>query len=532
MEQVRQTAASARSWWSDLPAGRRAAILACVGVAIGGIVLLRILARPTYGTLFTELPPDDFNRVVSWLDTKQAPFRAEGADTVLVPEAQVLTTRAALAKEGIPSSGVVVGKEDLDKTSFSETRAQFEKRVQRMIEGEVTRTILQLEELKTAKVNIAFPETTPLFEEDKIPLTAAVQVTPRGSGAELARSTVDAIANIVASSVSGLAPERVAIVDSRGRRYRADEAQSGLNARDVAAHANERRDEETELEEDLTRSIARVTGPDNVRVVASLDLEWVDEIEERRELLPDPNGKPFRISEQTQEESYTGPGVAGGVPGTEPNVPTTPTGTPPTYPTATAQPINYSSTSSTVNNDFGEVKTRKQPLSPKVLKKSIGVFLNEGSVTAAEQARIQTTAEAAAGIDRARGDTLVVQRVPFEDIPEPTPPRGGSPFLRYLVPALIALIGLIAPVLLTRMASPPKRPAVEPLEEPLEEGGPPAPEPLAWDGLFEQPALSEEEMLRQEENRREEATLEYVRRAAMERPGDVAGALRAWLVDH
>jgi flagellar M-ring protein FliF len=531
MEQVRKSVTTLGSWWSDLSAGRRTAILGCVAVLVVGYLVFRVLARPTYGTLFTDLPSDDFNRVVDWLDTKKTPFETERSDTVRIPENMVITTRAQMAKEGIPAIGHIVGKEDLEQTSFSETRAQFEKRVQRMVEGEVTRTILLFDDVKSAKVNIAFPDNAPLFAEDKVPLTAAVSVTQRNPSSILASSTVDAIASIVANSVSDLAPQRVTIVDSRGRRYHADAAADGVSASEVSAQANERRDEETEIEEDLIRALGGVVGQKNVRVVASVELEWANESVKRKELLPNPDtGKPYTISEQNEEESYIGSGVQGGVPGTEPSVPTTPTGTPPTYPTtAQAGPINYSRSSSTKNNDTGILETERKSLSPKLVKKSIGVFLNENAVTAAEQARIQTTAAAQAGIDAARGDVLVVQRVPFGEEAAAQAEIGGPKFSRFVVPLVVAALGLLIPVVLSRMAAPPRRRAVDEEEEPLEETA--APSPVSWDGLFEEPGPSEEELLRQELAKRMEATFDTVRRLAEERPEDFASTLRAWLAD-
>ncbi len=532
MDRVRTSFAAVRDWWSDLRGGQRAAIIGCLVLAVGVVFVVRAVSQPTYSVLFTELPGEDFNKVVSWLDTKKVPFESRGSDTVLVPQERVITTRAEMAKEGIPTLGHIVGKEDLEQTSFSETRAQFQKRVQRMVEGEVTRTILLFDEVKSAKVNIAFPETEPLFKEDRVPLTAAVSVTMRNPNSELSRSTVDSIAGVVSNSVSDLAPERVTIVDSRGRRYHSQGQTDGLDATQIAAQANERRDQETELEEELQAGIGKVVGSNNVRVVASIELEWANESTKRKELLPDPETrKPFIVSDQSKEEAYTGPGVTGGVPGVEPNVAAPPEGAPPTYPVTAGGNINYSNAEKTRNYDYGILETDRKSLSPKTTRKSVGIFLNESTVSAGEQAKIQETASAQAGIDLTRGDVLVVQRVPFEEQPALEAPK-VSAFSRMLVPAIVALCGLFIPIVLSRMAAPPKpKPVEEPEEEELLPEEPPPPSPESWDGLFEEPALSEDDLIRQETLKRSEATFESVRRTAEERPEDFAAALRAWLVD-
>jgi flagellar M-ring protein FliF len=395
-----------------------------------------------------------------------------------------------------------------------------------MAEGEVTRTILTMEDVRSAKVNIAYPEDEPLFEEDRVPLTASVAVTSLNPNVRLTPTTVDAIATITANSISGLDPQRVAIMDSRGRLYHPASDRDGIDPAQVLEQENQRRERERELERRLREEIGGVVGPQNVRVVASIDLDWGQESVTERALLPNPvTGEGFVISEESETEEYTGPSPQPGVPGVEPNVPPPPEGVPPTYPAVEMGPIEYSRTDDTVNTDYGERVTERKNLPPNTERKAVGIFLNEEEVSAEQLARIETVAQSQ--IDVARGDVIAVQLVPFaeevmeEDVEEHWLRRYG----RVIVAGLMLLIGLIVPFAVGRMAAPPP---VE--EEELEEGEEPE-EGMAWEQLLAEQEAAEEDAARQQMIRQNQETFEFLRRTAEQNPEDFANALRAWLAD-
>jgi flagellar biosynthesis/type III secretory pathway M-ring protein FliF/YscJ len=318
-------------------------------------------------------------------------------------------------------------------------------------------------------------------------------------------------------------------------------AREGIDPELVVERENARRARENELEKKLRDEIGAVVGPKNVRLVASVELDWTAEKTSERMLLPDESGRGFKISEQHETEDYKGPGPQAGVPGVEPNVPPPPEGAPPTYPVTETGAIAYSRTQDTINQDYGERLTEKTPQAPRIARQSVGIFLNEGEVAAAEGARIEQAAIVAAGIDRPRGDMLVVQRVPFaeEALPKVVPTwwqRWG----RWLVPAIVTLFGIIVPLVMSWMAAPPPPapPPIELGEEPeAEEGGLLAEEtvPLetvGWEHILEErEVLDEAAEARAEIQRRANEVFEAVKAVAADRPQDFATALRAWLLD-
>ena len=83
----------------------------------------------------------------------------------------------------------------------------------RALEGELTRTIMQLNEVKAARVHIVMPKER-LFREDKKEATASVVLKLGARG--LSKQQISGISNLVAASVEGLKPSNIAIIDYDG----------------------------------------------------------------------------------------------------------------------------------------------------------------------------------------------------------------------------------------------------------------------------------------------------------------------------
>ncbi len=127
-----------------------------------------------------------------------------------------------LASKGMPSGGSV-GYEIFDKSdSFSATSFVQGVNALRALEGELSRTIRSLSRVQSARVHLVLPERR-LFERDREQPRASIVLKVSG---ELDAGQVRAVRHLVASAVDGLKPERISIVDERGRLL-ADGAQIG-----------------------------------------------------------------------------------------------------------------------------------------------------------------------------------------------------------------------------------------------------------------------------------------------------------------
>jgi flagellar M-ring protein FliF len=212
-----ETAGNSRlgNMWANLTPGQRmmiigTAIAVVVVVIVGGI----IATRAGYSTLYSGLSPEEAGLVVQELDAKKISYRITGGgSSIQVPTSQVYTARIGLASEGFPRSGIV-GFEIFDGNLFGMTDFLQKVNYRRALQGELAKTISQMQEVDGVRVHIVIPER-PLFKEDEQPATASV-VLKTNPARSLTSRQIEGIAYLVASSVEGLQPNRVTILDSRG----------------------------------------------------------------------------------------------------------------------------------------------------------------------------------------------------------------------------------------------------------------------------------------------------------------------------
>src|SRR5262249_55982815 len=134
--------------------------------------------------------------------------------TVLVPEEQLPKARLGLAVEGLPAKGGK-GFDLLDHVSLGTPPFLQHVNYVRALQGELARTIMQVESVTSARVHIVRPEPSPSLRPQK-PTTASVMLR-LNPGASLHRRVSAGITALVARAVEGLTPENVTLMDANGR---------------------------------------------------------------------------------------------------------------------------------------------------------------------------------------------------------------------------------------------------------------------------------------------------------------------------
>ncbi len=153
----------------------------------------------------------------SWKKLKDAktPYQiAEDGKGILVPSDKVYEMRLSLASEGLPQGGGV-GFEIFDRKNFGMTEFVQKLNYQRALQGELSRTISQLNGVEQARVHLVMPEKS-LFKENEKPATASI-VLKMKSNRPLSDNEVQGVVHLVASSIEGMDPEHVTVLDSRGK---------------------------------------------------------------------------------------------------------------------------------------------------------------------------------------------------------------------------------------------------------------------------------------------------------------------------
>ncbi len=381
----------------------------------GGFFGWSAATAPRFAVLFSNLESADAAGIIEKLRENKIPYKIGHAGTeISVPEETVYETRLSLAGEGLPSGGGI-GFELFDQQRFGESEFSEQVKYHRALEGELARTIAHLSGVESARVHLVLPSRS-LFASSDNAASASVALRLKPS-AKLSREQARGIVNLVASSVRGLTPAAVTVVDGSGRKLAGgdDEQETVTNSLEF------QRNYERGLARDLQQILDTAVGPNKsvVRVAADVTFAREEVTEERI----DPESTASRSFQIIEEHSANSNVTSGGVPG----VVSTLDGADPNL---ASKPQNGLVRRSETRN-YEISKTTRKTAEPvgRVTRISVAVAVDgtwkgkgEKRVFSArskeELATIKNLLVSAAGIKDARGDQIAVECVPFAALEE------------------------------------------------------------------------------------------------------------------
>ena len=522
--------------FTALPVQRQIAVLGGIAMAIALAVSLALWGlRPSYQVLLPGLGERDVVDAMSVLGRHGIDHKLDSATgALMVPATKMHEARLHLATEGLPRESTV-GFELLDRpTGLGGTSRLAEAaRYQRALEGELARSIMTLDSVESARVHLALPrESVFVRERGKPGASVLLNLHP---GRTLDEKRVAGIVHLVASSVPDLEPERVTVVDQRGRLL------SGPGE-DRALTSMKRLEYTREIEEALRRRVhdilAPLVGEEGVRAQVTAEIDFT-EVESTHEAY-DPERTVLR-SEQFSEEQQAGAGAAG-IPGALTNQP--PDGAVIVGGEGIAATSNAvsggSSRSATRNYEVDRRISHIRETPGAVKRLSVAVVVDDRRTTnesgetvmvprtEEEMAHLTALVREAVGFDESRGDRVNVVNASFRTIESPADslaaarPLWEEPWIQELARQALAGVGLLLVILLVL------RPAVKPLIKPQLPHAPAAlgPPALAVVGDDEEEAQDEGK-----EPETLEGRLEKARLLTREDPRLVAQVVRRWMQD-
>jgi flagellar M-ring protein FliF len=257
--------------------------------------------KSDYSILYSGLAGKDAGRIVEKLREMKVDFKLENDGTsIMVPTRKIHELRIEFASLGLPHSGEI-GYEVFDKTNIGMTAFVQKLNYHRALEGELARSIAQLDEVESARVHIVIPEPA-LFEEDKKEATASVivRIAPHSS---LSKRQVQGIAYLVAYSVEGLSNRNVNIVDTNGNIL-TDYMDNSESIQVTARQLDLQRNVEKYLSEKAQSLLDGVLGQgkSQVRIAVVMDFDQV----ERTKEMYDPERTAVRSEERNEVTSNAG----------------------------------------------------------------------------------------------------------------------------------------------------------------------------------------------------------------------------------
>jgi flagellar M-ring protein FliF len=422
----------AKEIWNRLPMPGRIATISAAVVTVGLIgAMVYYSSQGEYGVLFADLKPGDAQAIVEKLKVANVPYSlTNNGTTVNVPTDRVVEMRLQMASSGVLSGGHV-GFDLFDKTNFGATDFAQQVNFRRAIEGELGTTLEGMDEIEAARVHIT-PQKESVFTEKAAGAKASVMLRVK-QGKELSGERTQAIVSLIASSVEGLDPSGVSVMDTNGRLLSDGGGKSGGSFGDAGAfnaQLDAKRKYESETAARIIALITPIAGEGKVRADVSADVDF-SQIEQTEEKYA-PDTKYVRSQQNSQDtKTANSSNPISQVAGTRANDPNAPAGAnqPAANPPAATQTGNDQRTNSAINYELDKTVKRTIGGTGRVNRMTVSVLVDyktENNVGAARTAdeiqKIQELVAAAVGTDQARGDSVVVQTMPFDKpaVPEAT----------------------------------------------------------------------------------------------------------------
>jgi flagellar M-ring protein FliF len=306
-EFFKQLISQLSSIWQRLTLQQKIITSSLVIFTFLGLISLMVWSKSTPAgntmhPLYSNLEIDDAAAVAEQLQKSNIKFKAENEGrTILVDKDKIYQARMALAKAGLPKSHGV-GYELFDKTNLGMTDFVQKVNARRALEGELQRTIEGLEEVKSARVHIVVPEPTIFLDNQKdAKASVVVRMAP---GRELAKEQIRGITFLVSSSVDGLRPQNISIIDYEGKLlsnpFGGDEA-SMASSQNMEIQQNV----EKYLAAKADQILSEVLGPSKAKVKVSVLMDF-DKAEKTIEKY-DPESRVVRSEEREDENVKNAP---------------------------------------------------------------------------------------------------------------------------------------------------------------------------------------------------------------------------------
>ncbi len=284
--------------WSELGFNQKVSIfLSFVGVLIGMIALLVWTSRPNLRLLYGNLESQDLSEILVVVEDQGIPYRiGQGGSSIYIPNDAVYKIRMDLAAKGIPNGGDV-DFEIFDKANFGVSDFVQRANYMRAVQGELSRTIAQLQGIRSARVMVVVPENKLLVTNPNGGRATASVFIDTG-GAMLPQEAVNSIRFIVANAVEGLMLDNVAVVDNHGKVLSENLREDGF-AGIGTGQFKYRQNMEDYYVRKIESMLSKVVGAGNVvaRVSLEVDSEASTIVEEKF----DPDGQVPRTETNAED---------------------------------------------------------------------------------------------------------------------------------------------------------------------------------------------------------------------------------------
>jgi flagellar M-ring protein FliF len=185
-----------------------AAILASLAVA-----LWLEMSGPPYAVLNEGLSPADGGKVIAQLQKLGIPYQLQAAgNIIMVPAPQLAQARLQLGGAEVPGSDVQTAWSQLEDAPMTASDLAQSAMAQQALQLSLQQSIQSMNGIHSAQVFLALPQETPFLADQPKPAASVVIE----ADAAAAQAQGQAIANLIAGAVPGLAANEVTVETTGG----------------------------------------------------------------------------------------------------------------------------------------------------------------------------------------------------------------------------------------------------------------------------------------------------------------------------
>lgn len=430
-----------KSKWQQFNQGdRQVAVLAVLAIVAACVIVMMLWSASLgYRPLYGNQEGVETAQIIEVLEAEGISYRIDAnTGLILVTEDKLGPARMLLAARGVKAK-VPSGMESLGSSNIGTSQFMEQAKYRYSLEGELSRTIMALKAVKTARVHLAIPKKT-LFIRQQPELPSASVMLELYAGSNIQPEHIESIVNLVAGSVTGMTPERVQVVDQEGNHL-----SSTISINKDITQARDRQLKYTqELEQNLinraSSMLLPILGQDHFQVQVAARVNF-NQVEETQESL-DPVAV---VTKENLTSNETNSDMALGIPGALSNQPPAAAGADENNArrNLNSQETRQFDTGRSVRHTrYQQMQLESLSVSVLIDKKSAG----EAGWTQPQLDQLSTMVQDAIGYSVARGDKFSINSFDFAPVQitefEPMPWWQGESYQTYLRYFIGALLGL------------------------------------------------------------------------------------------
>ncbi len=522
-EQIKKALTSIKEYWVQLAPGRKklSAIIAGVVLAFAvGITAFLNFSGSSYVLLYENMAKAESAEVYNALQGLNIPVRMANGE-VEVPRESKEFAKAQLAMQNIPKTTLSY---DIFNGSGGLTTTDFEKRqlLVQQLQNRLQDTIRQYEGIKNAYVTLSIAQESNRVWETSTPRSTGSVSVVLEPGYTLSRDQVSGIKFLVASSVgSTMTAGDVKVIDAATSISLKSREDSDMTTADVGLERLGFEDRiESRLVEKALNVLTIAYAPEDIRVSATVALDYNKMLTESKQYSPAPDSKNNSgvLSRESESHVSDGSDIAGGVAGEENNTDT------PVYVDQNKDgTIDYINSTSSRDYAVSYITQQIEKDQAELISATLAITI-KGEVDDVTRSSIIENISKATNIQEAN---ISVQNFVVDDghvatDAKPATSLLNDPMIIIIIAALGALLLIILIIVIILSGRRRKR-------KKAQESADKAPEPVGLDLQRDLEARKRMLMEGAELSKQENAITDEMKTFARENPEITANILRTWL---